>query len=315
MADTEIDPEVDLDPQEEDTQTEGEDNEPEAEEIEASETDDEGEETDEEVEQAPELIDWDLGDGKTVNVPASVKDHLLRQADYTRKTQAVAERERELESERESLTGFGKLSKEMQANVGRLASVDEQLAKFARGANGQMVSVDDIDWVTWQQTNPQEAAKAVQRAQTLQQQRASLQRNVEEGQKKYESETKQQAAKRLQETRAFAEKEIPNWSPDREKQLADTVISKLSDRAKQLLGDNIDPSLLSVLDAALDGYRYREARATKAKRAMVKQKDNVTPLKTVAQRRGGGSGSELSDKLSTAEWIARRQKQLNAKAG
>mgnify|MGYP003153296558 CR=1 FL=1 len=54
------------------------------------------EETSEEVEAAEELLDVEY-DGVVYQVPPELKDALLRNSDYTQKTQAVSERRKEIE--------------------------------------------------------------------------------------------------------------------------------------------------------------------------------------------------------------------------
>lgn len=313
MADNEIDPDVELDPApEQDTQPAEDDLDP----TEATASDEDNADPDEdgqgEQEAAPELIDWDLGDGKKVKVPSVVKDALLRQQDYTRKTQEVAEQRKALEAERESLSAFSKAEKELQTSIGKLAHVEDQLARFAPGPNGTSISVNDIDWVTWQQRNPREAQQALQRAQALERQRGSLQRAVEEGKQKHESETKQATAKRLADTRAFAEKEIPNWSPERDKAIAELLGSQLGIPEDEVLRF-ISPKTYQLADLALDGFKYREARAKR--KAAPQPASNVTPLKAVGQR-GGAPGSHTRDPAKMtmdqyAKWRAAQDKEAS----
>lgn len=308
MADNDdIDPTVDLDPHSGNQSGEPASDTDDAAEIPSDDAGDDGGGE----EPAPELIDWDLGDGKKVKVPAVVKDALLRQQDYTRKTQEVAEQRRALEADRASMTAARQADRALQVKVGQLIGIEEQLARFAPNGNGGHISVDQIDWVTWQRTNPQQAEQALKRVQALQQTRSALQKAVEEGQKKHEAETQQETAKRFLATRAFAEKEIPNWA-EREKAIGDYVGKLgLSDRARRALETGMEPSLLRLLDDALDGRRYREARANKSRADKAAQAP--APLKTVAQQRSGGSPSP-NDRQSIDDWMKARNRQL-AKTG
>lgn len=306
MADNDIDPDIDLNPptnQPADNSDDDEDSVDPDVTASADTDDDSDDDEDGQGRSAPELIDYDLGDGRKVKVPAEVKDHLLRQSDYTRKTQTIAEKTKELEAERAALTALHSGSSEVMAARGELALVEKQLTQWDQ--------VTPEKWAEWQNSqDPNVRAKAqtsLQQMQLLERRRASLTRAVDEAKQKHESETQQQTAKRLEATRAFAEREIPGWT-DREKEIG-TLLSdgiKIGDSTRKALGDNLSPDLIRILDLALDGHKYRDARAKKAKSP--KPESNVTPLNTVGSRRGAPSTMPRDpSKMTMDQYVAWRK--------
>lgn len=306
MADNDIDPDIDLDPALQPDSQPAPDNDDAPDDTPEAEPDD----IDELGGEEPELEDYDLGEGLKFKGPKGLKDHILRQADYTRKTQDLASQRQQLEADRESITAYRQADREYRVNLGRMADVEEQLANFIQGPNGQMIGADKIDWASWFQTAPQVAQQHERRMQALERRKASLQRSVSEAEQRHETEAQQSTAKRIQSVLSSAEKEIPGWSQERYQDVIKMVDDQgISADAAKAIADRFDLGLLKVLDLALDGHRVRAARAAKAKPAP-QQTDNVQPLPTVGKRRSTGSGTELSDKLTPEEWLKRRNAQL-----
>jgi hypothetical protein len=99
----------------------------------------------------PKLVEVEI-DGKKVKVEESGKEYLLRQSDYTQKTQAVAEDRKKLESERAALQGeleaaravLGYLNSDEEAAkvMDALAKGDKKAAKaLLEGESGDEMSV------------------------------------------------------------------------------------------------------------------------------------------------------------------------------
>lgn len=325
MADNDIDASIDLEPAGgaptlPEAGNQNEEAEESDEEALASSEDEDAEdsgETDDEQDSEPEET-WEFEDDtkQKRKVPAWLKPYVLRQSDYSRNMNSLKEQEQSIAAAKEEATKWREAEEAVQRNLGHIAHLDHQLKNFAQGANGQMVSVDQIDWEAWQRQAPQQAQQALLRLNALNQQKQGLSKQIDESKAKYETETKQKAAERLRATREFAEREIPNWSDDRNKAIMDLVDGQgISASAQKKLIEAFEPGVLKLLDLALDGHRYRDARAKKLQQAKVEKKEKVVPLTTVATKRSTGSKPDLRDNLTTAEWIKRRNQQLNANTG
>jgi hypothetical protein len=96
----------------------------------------------------PEVVETEY-EGKTYKVPAEIKDALLRQKDYTVKTQEAAEIRKNAESVLQQAQQVLELQKAMAPQLGQLHALDEQIAQYEK-----------VDWNTL-------TAQDSQRAQSL----------------------------------------------------------------------------------------------------------------------------------------------------
>ena len=86
----------------------------------------------------PEEVEVEY-DGQTYSVPAALKDALLRQADYTRKTQEVAEGRKALDADRMAHSRSSETARAHIQDAARIVALNDQLAHY-----------DKIDWGTLQ---------------------------------------------------------------------------------------------------------------------------------------------------------------------
>ena len=115
-------------------------------------TDDDGEE-----------IDYE---GEKYKVPAKLKEAFLRQADYTRKTQEVAEQKRDIERQAAEVQQRAQFNQQHVQDVAKVMAIDEQLAKY-----------QGLDWNAITDADPVQAMKLDRQMRELQQQRtASVER-------------------------------------------------------------------------------------------------------------------------------------------
>ena len=95
-------------------------------------------------------------EGKKYKIPRVLKPALMMHADYTQKTQEVAEQRRAVEAERERLTNQVKSQQEHVVALGRLAAADETL----KNLDARIEQYEKLNWSQIEQTD-------VLRAQTL----------------------------------------------------------------------------------------------------------------------------------------------------
>ena len=91
----------------------------------------------------PETFDLEL-DGEVHTLPAALKGAVLRQADYTRKTQELAEHRRALEVERQALDERAGAHEGASRDRLRLAALDQQLEDF-QGVDWEAYAAEDPD--------------------------------------------------------------------------------------------------------------------------------------------------------------------------
>lgn len=248
----------------------------------------------------PEEEEVELDDLK-LKVPKDqaqkLKDAFLRQADYTRKTQEVAELRKAVEAERQSL------HQSSEAEIAALASVrgiDQQLQYFGR-----------IDWTTWEQQDPFAAQTGWREFQQLKDARAQTAGQYSQLVQQRTLATQQETAKRIEEGRAVLAREIPGWGPEKAESLLSTATTAYKFSRSEAEETITDPRLMMVLNDAAQ-WRAHQAKQTKVQRHTAAQA--VEPAaKPVAARSGPPAG--LADNLSVDEWTRRRNAQVRKNAG
>ncbi|MFC3070521.1 hypothetical protein [Phenylobacterium soli] len=95
--------------------------------------------------EAPDTFELEL-DGQVHTLPAALKGAFLRQADYTRKTQELAEHRRALESERMAVAEQAQAHDEALSDRAHLAALDQHLQDFA-----------ELDWRRLAEVDPHRA--------------------------------------------------------------------------------------------------------------------------------------------------------------
>lgn len=231
-------PEPQEEPTEEPEEVELSDQEEEEIEEEPEEEDSEGEEESETEEDEEEQAAYEvIVDGQSQEVTL---DELLsgyqRQADYTRKTQAVSDQRKQLEAQSEQVSG---LVKELEASQKALAGLLEQ-------------SESAIDWDELRETNPSEYL----RQKELQEQRAKAVTQAQSDAQKAKTLKAQEEGRQL-----FAK--IPTWKDDKQRNAdKDKINAYLSDIgfAENEYTHTDHRLILALYDAA----RYRELQSKSA---------------------------------------------------
>lgn len=240
-------------------------------------------------------------DGKSYKIPKPLKGALLMQADYTRKTQEVAEQRRQHEERVKAFEAGQRIHAEHLSDFARVVAYNDAIAQFEkadwpqiRANNPQLYN--DL-WFQYQQTK-ESRDKAV----------LALQRSVAER----NSNAQRESATRIEEARAALARDITDWSPD--------LAGKLNQFAVSLgftpeeVGQVTDPRIVKLLHAAWAGNQAKLTQAAAKKAASV---ESAKPLSTV----GGASPGKVkatetaSDKLSTDEWLRRRNSEIKQKRG
>jgi len=234
-------------------------------------------------------------DGKTYVVPKALKPLLLMQADYTRKTQEVAEQRRAVMAERQALHQTSQA--ELDA-YSRATTLGEQLARFQQ-----------IDWRAWHDSDPFAASAATSEYNMLrdQHQQALGQLANLRGQRNFLAQ--QDTARRMEAGRAALAKDIPGWSEDLKARLIGFAAGYGFSR-DELDDLEADPRVAKVLHAAFSGS---SASATARKVHDLVAAQQVQPAAVVRAR--GAPAAGLDDRLSPDEWVRRRNAQLRKQRG
>ena len=250
----------------------------------------------------PEGDDDDAEDvefeGEKYRLPRKLKDALMRQADYTRKTQEAAEirraaeaREASLQDEREQLQQAREFQSRHMKELGQLAAIDQQLERYQR-----------LDWSALIDSDPIQAQKVNLEYQQLRDQRNQTEQRIRQADEQALAEQWQRAAKLNEENRRKLTEYIPDWSDTKAREVRDFAIRQ-GLPARQV-DSVVDARQIAILHKA---YLYDQLAS---KRQQPKPKPApATPVKRV--KPAAAKASKNPDDMSDEEWLALRRRQLS----
>ena len=169
-----------------------------------------------EIEQDEDEIEEDI-DGLKVrgkkDAVEKAKAERLMHADYTKKTQGVAEEKRVLEAERTQVQKTAQLYQAHLGTVAELVSLDKQIAQFQQ-----------VNWDALSDTDPVQAQKLDRQYRTLQEQRQQRVAFLGSLQQRHALEEQQTTAKQIEQAADYLRREIPQWSEKRDTALRDYAV-------------------------------------------------------------------------------------------
>jgi hypothetical protein len=226
-----------------------------------------------------------------------VKAALLRQADYTRKTQELAEHRKAFEAEQAS---YQQASQQEQSARANLTLIDNQIAQYSK-----------VNWNAFHDSDPFEAQKQFAQFQLLKDARTQtvtylghLDQERQSKQKSAEAETLRALTKLLDEGTPELKKEIPDWSRDKAAKLTDATMRNYG-FTRDDLGLIDDPRLYRVMN---DAAAWRDHQAKTKKAQTIQKQQEVQPAAKASRSSAPPQG--LDDRLSADEWLRRRNAQL-----
>lgn len=234
-------------------------------------------------------------EGRKYRVPSALKPLLLMQADYTRKTQEVAEQRRAVQAERQALHQTSQAELDTYAQATTIA--------------GQLAQYQQVDWRAWHESDPFAAAAATSEYQMLRDAHGQALARLSQLHGQRTLQTQQEIARRMEEGRAALVKDIPEWSDDLKARLIGFAAGYGFSR-DELDDLEADPRVAKVLHAAFSGSARSET-ARKVHNLVAAQQ--VQPAASVKARVAPPGG--LDDRLSPDEWVRRRNAQLRKARG
>ena len=232
-------------------------------------------------------------EGKKYSLPKELKDALLRQSDYTRKTQEVAEQRKSIESQQAQIKQAYEVQQRNIQEYSQLIGIDQQIKRY-----------ENVDWNAFSDQDPVEAQKAWFQYQQLQQSRNGLANQISQRENQRQVEAQQMSARQIEEGQKVLQREIKGWSPDMAKEIRSYMISQgASDHD---LDGIISPVAVKTMHKA---YLY-DQMMSKAKQKPAEE-TKPTPVTKVGQK---AASTKDPDKMSTDEWMKWRESQLRKRA-
>lgn len=221
----------------------------------------------EEVDAKGQLVEVEF-EGKTYSVPPEIEKSLLRQADYSRQSQAVAESKKDYAQRIES-------ANKLIESAEKLVEVKAE----AKQMDAQLESYQAVDWTTLERDDPARASLLAVKFLQLQQARANLdskaqgiERDIADGR------SKDQQAKQAEMLKVLA-KDFPGWGDEAGERV--TRYALKSGYSPQEVGAITDPRLVLALEKA----RKFDAIQDGKKDALAKTREVPPVAKPGAPRR------------------------------
>ncbi len=249
----------------------------------------------------PEEVEYE---GKVYQLPKPLKDALMRNKDYTHKSQEVSKTRAEVEADKAT---FAEQKKAYEENVKAERAHINDVAEI-HGIDREIAEYKKVDWRTWAQTDAASASAAQVVFNDLLRQRDEKAGKINA---KINGD-RQKAAQAERDTKAAFERDLPlkikDWGPEKRAKVKE-VATKVYGFDEADFEGVTDVRVMKAFDA------LRELQDIKAKlKAPPKlvEADPVTPVKKVAQGQARVSAAP-SDKDSDAEWERKERVRMKAK--
>ena len=242
-------------------------------------------------------------DGKTYRVPKELKDGFLRQADYSRKTQELADQRRAVESDQARVKQMDTWAREHAVDLGNLVAIDNRLAAY-----------QNVNWQAENARDPVATQAAWIEFQQLRDARNGVVGSLQQRDAQRTQQQRAEHAKQLEAAHAQLARDIPGWNEQKMADLGRYGIDKFGLKADEV--DNLsDARLVRILHKAFLWDQHETKQRAAARQATASPP--AQPVTVIGARKAPvaiAASNPQSDRLSIDEWAKRRNAEL-ARAG
>lgn len=231
-------------------------------------------------------------EGEKYKVPAKLKDALLRQSDYTRKTQEVAEIRRQAEAEKQQIAQEREFIQHNLKDVATVTALDQQIAQY-----------QGVNWDQLTESDPVQAMKLERQLRNLQSQREQAASAVTQRQAHFVQVQQQEAARQLQEGQRVLQREIPGWNESLARELVDYGLKR--GYAPEVLQNIRNPQFVIDLH---NSYQFTKLREKATQKPKIVQEKPVTRIQATK-----ATATKDPDSMSAEEWAKWRNAQIRKK--
>ena len=227
-------------------------------------------------------------DGKVYKLPKAVKSSIMMHADYTKKTQDLAQERNIIAQERERIAQDDENNRSDLQDHARLVATEDKLKEFEQ-VNWNQLSTDDpaLAQQLWiQYTQLKEARNTT--AQNL---------NARAQQRHFEAQ--QATAKKIEEGNAILSRDIPSWSPELANKLRDYAASEGWTKREI---ESITPAQVKSLHRSYVGDQLLKKQNPSSK--------NVAQAKPITKVGSNAAVSKSPEKMTDREFAAMRRMQI-----
>jgi hypothetical protein len=241
----------------------------------------------------PEVVDDSVEveyEGEKVKVPAKVKDALLRQADYTRKTQEVAETRKAIEAERQAMQFQMQFSQVSFAKQAELQNIDSQ-------ARAIVQALPEL----WR-ANPEQASQYQAMLYELQGKGQQAQRELQQLHEEYQGQQREYMARKHEAAAKYIADAIPGYTPSSS---MDVELARYVEGKYNIPAQTLSMQLLDHPSLAVAFWKAKQFDDLQAKKPLVTKKVSQAP-KTLAP--GAAASQNSGQKVRIQEADARLKK-------
>lgn len=237
-------------------------------------------------------------DGQKYRIPKALKPALMMNADYTRKTQELAEHRRTWEQQRTQQAESFEALRSEHVQVATLESQVQAYEKYDWTAAYQQAAESDDPMGAQARLN-----SAYMQYQNLRNSLGEAKASLSQKEQARAIEQQRETAKQIEEGQAVLQRDIPGWSPELAVKLSE--FGQSIGYSKADMDGVFDTRQVKLLHLAYLGQQTSQ-KQTAAKRQ--EKVAAVTPAKTVGARASGYKPG-LDDSLPVDEWMRRRNAQ------
>lgn len=238
--------------------------------------------------------------GRKLVLPKSaaeeIRSGMMKNADYTQKTQAVAAERQALEAQRAEVERARETQQQFVKDMAKVEALNDQLAAYEK-----------VDWNALRTQDLDSYLEHQEIRRNLETQRNAAAEAVTQKQQQFALDEQQAIAKQVQDAEAYVQREIPGWSAERRDAIRNYAVEqgvKLDPAVAKVLVTN--PALLKIFDKAEKFDRLAQKQAAKPPAPPA-----PPPATRVSAARQGAQKDP--SKMSTDEWMAHRTAQINRK--
>lgn len=229
--------------------------------------------------------------GAKYQVPKELKNALMMQSDYSKKTAEVAERNKALETKEQTLAKEAEVRQQLFTDYAEVYAIDRQLEQYNK-----------LNWTALFEEDTMEYLKLDKQFQVLKEAKLSKLSTIQRTEAERNQKQQQEFAKLKEESRSKLPKEIKNWSLELEKSLRD--YGKQSGFGEENISQAFDyyPQHVKTLYKA---YMYDQMLKKASERQKVQTE--VVPAPKVSSGKSPAP-TQYSSKMSDAEFAKWRRK-------
>ncbi|HNT40039.1 MAG TPA: hypothetical protein PKO45_13065 [Rubrivivax sp.] len=257
------------------------------------------------IEPAPELDEWEDEDGKKYQVPKALTPRLMKDADYTRKTQehaqVVRQEQARIAQAQQQLALQVQAQQQHLQQRAKVAALDMELAKY-----------QGVNWALAGQQDAGAAQQAWLAFQQLKEQRTGVEKELQAMESSYIAQAQAQAQAASRQAQEAVARIVSQWTPeDRD------AVNKIGSEVYGVRGEHFkffaeNPGLLPILR---DAVRYQQAQArAKSAAKPPAAAPAAEPPRTLQPGTGRAAPRSMDDPgMSMTEWMQRRNQQIKRK--